>query len=58
MKAAERADAGQVEVLLKAGASLAAADRVNKWTARDWAAKRDDEKGRIVAEMLAGVPKP
>lgn len=56
MKAAERGDAEQVDCLVKAGASLSLTDKVNRWTARDWAAKRDDEKGRAVATMLESVP--
>lgn len=53
MKAAERADAAQVQSLLAAGASRSAKDRINGWTAQDWAAKRDDERGRAVAAILA-----
>ncbi|MFN7020357.1 MAG: ankyrin repeat domain-containing protein [Phycisphaerales bacterium] len=52
MKAAERADAEQVKCLLNAGASPLACDKINKWTARDWASKRDDERGRAVADLL------
>lgn len=54
MRAAERADAEQVRVLLGAGASPTLKDRANGWTASDWAAKRDDEKGRAVLEVLRG----
>jgi ankyrin repeat protein len=52
MKAAERGDVEQVTALLKLGADVNAKDRANKWTARDWANKRDDEKGRAVVRAL------
>jgi len=57
MKAAERADLAQVVLLIKAGASLTAKDKINTWTAYDWAAKRDDEKGKAVADTLAAANK-
>lgn len=52
MKAAERGDAAQVEALLRLGADRAVKDKANGWTARDWAAKRDDERGRAVVGLL------
>lgn len=52
MKAAERGDAEAVRVLLAAGADKSAKDLVNGWTAKDWAMKRDDEKGRGVVAQL------
>jgi ankyrin repeat protein len=52
MKAAERGDLAQVQVLLRLGADRAIKDKANGWTARDWAAKRDDEKGRAVVGVL------
>lgn len=52
MKAAERGDAEQVAELLRLGADIAKKDRPNGWTAREWASKRDDEKGRAVAKAL------
>lgn len=52
MKAAERGDAEAVGVLLKSGADAKIKDRSNGWTAKDWAAKRDDEKGRAVVKAL------
>lgn len=55
MKAAEAGDEAKVAALLDAGASVTLKDRANGWTARDWAAKRDDEQGRAVAEMLGRV---
>ena len=54
MKAAERGDADQVGALLKLGADGARKDKANGWTAKDWAAKRDDEKGRAVVKALEG----
>lgn len=53
MKAAERGDAEQVKVLLAGGASTSLRDTSNKWTAKDWAAKRDDDKGRAVVGLLS-----
>lgn len=53
MKAAERADAEHVRCLLSAGASPLISDRINQWTARDWASKRDDERGRAVMDLLS-----
>ena len=58
MRAAERADKNQVQVLLAAGASTSIKDKANGWTAADWAATRDDEQGRAVAAMLDGVEQP
>ncbi len=55
MKAAEAGDEAKVAALLDGGASPTLKDRINGWTARDWAAKRDDEQGRAVAEMLGRV---
>jgi ankyrin repeat protein len=55
MKAAEAGDAAKVAALLDAGASVSLKDRANGWTARDWAAKRDDEQGRALVEMLDRV---
>ncbi|MBX3404786.1 MAG: ankyrin repeat domain-containing protein [Phycisphaeraceae bacterium] len=55
MKAAEAGDEAKVAALLDAGASVTLKDRANGWTARDWAAKRDDEQGRAVAEMLGRI---
>lgn len=52
MKAAERGDIEQVRVLLDSGADKSRKDNVNSWTAADWAAKRDDELGRKVVELL------
>lgn len=52
MKAAESGDTEKVRVLLAAGASATIKDRANGWTARDWAAKRDDETGRSIVSML------
>lgn len=52
MKAAERGDIEQVKVLLAAGADRAAKDLTNKWTAKEWAAKRDDDRGRAVAALM------
>lgn len=54
MKAAERGDAEQVRALLAAKADRSLKDSVNGWTAKDWAAKRDDEKGREVVALLEG----
>jgi ankyrin repeat protein len=53
MKAADRADTDQVRVLLAAGASPSVKDRVNNWTARDWAAKRDDDQAKAILELLS-----
>ena len=55
MKSAEAGDEAKVAALLDAGASVTLKDRANGWTARDWAAKRDDEQGRAVAEMLGRI---
>jgi ankyrin repeat protein len=52
MKAAERGDLAQVRTLLALGADRAIKDKPNGWTARDWAAKRDDEQGRAVVALL------
>lgn len=52
MKAAERGDQAQVQALLGLGANRAIKDKANGWTARDWAAKRDDEQGRAVVALL------
>lgn len=52
MKAAERGDADRVRALLASGANRTLKDKPNGWTARDWAAKRDDEKGRAVVALL------
>jgi len=54
MKAAESGDEAKVRALLKAGASAQVKDRTNGWSARDWAAKRDDERGRAVVAILEG----
>ena len=54
MKAAERGDVEQVKVLLAAGAKRDLRDLSNKWTAKEWAAKRDDDKGRAVMALLDG----
>lgn len=51
MKAAERGDIDQVKVLLAAGAQRDLQDS-SKWTAKDWAAKRVDDKGRDVMSLL------
>jgi ankyrin repeat protein len=56
MKAAEAGDQEKVRVLLAAGASTALKDRANGWTARDWAAKRDDDSGRAIVAMLDAAP--
>ena len=53
MKAAERGDVDQVRVLLANGADKAIKDTANNWTAADWAAKRDDDRGRQVVELLS-----
>lgn len=53
MKAAERGDAAQIQVLLAAGADKNRKDKINSWSAADWARKRDDEKGRQVVELLS-----
>jgi ankyrin repeat protein len=52
MKAAERGDLDQVVALLKLGADVAKKDKANGWTAKDWASKRDDEKGRAVVKAI------
>lgn len=52
MKAAEAGAAAKVAALLESGAAADLKDRANGWTARDWAAKRDDEQGRAVVELL------
>lgn len=53
MKAAERGDVDQTKVLLGAGANRELRDTSNKWTAKDWAAKRDDDRGREVVALLS-----
>ncbi len=57
MKAAESGDGEKVAALLAAGASREAKDHANGWTARDWAQKRDDDRGRAIVELL-GAPPP
>ncbi len=52
MKACERGDVDQVAALVKLGADGVKKDRANGWTAKDWASKRDDEKGRAVLKAL------
>lgn len=52
MKAAERGDADQVAILLKLGADASKKDKPNGWTAKDWASKRDDDKGRAVVKAI------
>lgn len=52
MKAAERGDAEMVAALLKLGADVRVKDKANGWTVKEWAAKRDDEKGRAVLKAL------
>lgn len=51
MKAAHRGDAAHVRVLLDHRASTTATD-TNGWTARQWAASRDDDAGRAVMELI------
>ncbi len=60
MKAAETGDEAKVRALLSAGASAQLMDRANGWTARDWAAKRDDDRGRAIVALLeaAAADKP
>jgi ankyrin repeat protein len=55
MKAAERGDAEAVASLMKLGADPKVKDKVNGWTAREWATKRDDDKGRAVVKALEGA---
>jgi ankyrin repeat protein len=52
MRAADRADAAHIQALLTLGASKAVKDKINNWTAKDWAAKRDDEQGKAAAKLL------
>ncbi len=52
MKAAERGDAEQVATLLALGADPSKKDKPNGWTAKDWAFKRDDDKGRAVVKAI------
>lgn len=54
MKAAERGDAEQVATLLKLGADPSKKDKPNGWTAKEWASKRDDDKGRAVVKAIEG----
>ena len=54
MKSADAGDIEKVKTLLENGASKEVKDRSNKWTAKDWAAKRDDEKGRAIVAILEG----
>lgn len=54
MKAAERGDAEQVATLLKLGADASKKDKPNGWTAKDWAMKRDDDRGRAVVKAIDG----
>lgn len=56
MKAAEVGDLAKVRVLLATGASASVTDRANGWTARDWAAKRDDDSGRAIVDLLGPAP--
>lgn len=53
MKAAEHGGLAQVQALLGLGADRTIKDKDNGWTARDWAAKRDDEQGRAVVALLS-----
>ncbi len=57
MKAAEAGHEPKVRVLLAAGADATLKDTANGWTARDWAAKRDDATGRTIADILGGGSK-
>ncbi len=52
MRAADRADTAHIQALLTGGADKTVKDKVNTWTARDWAAKRDDEQGKAAAKLL------
>lgn len=52
MRAADRADSAHIQALLSLGANIALKDRISGWTARDWAAKRDDEQGKAAAKLL------
>lgn len=56
MKSAETGNEEKVRSLLTAGASTTIKDRANGWTARDWAAKRDDENGRKIVAVLEAAP--
>jgi ankyrin repeat protein len=52
MKAAERGDLDQVVALLQLGADVSRKDKPNGWTAKQWAAKRDDDRGRAVVKAI------
>lgn len=54
MKAAEAGNVDLVRALLALGADAKKKDKANGWTAKDWAAKRDDEKGRGVLGAIEG----
>lgn len=54
MKAAEAGNVDLVKALLTLGADAKKKDKANGWTAKEWAAKRDDEKGRAVVGVLSG----
>ncbi len=58
MKAAESGDVEKVRALLRSGASVTVKDHANGWTARDWAVKRDDDRGRAVVAVLDGKASP
>lgn len=51
MSAAYRADEAKVRLLMAAGSARDARDRSGR-TAADWAASRDDDQGRAIAELL------
>jgi len=51
MNAAYKADAEKIDSLVKAGANKTLKDRSGR-SAADWAASRDDDQGKAVAELL------